>query len=378
MRNLIDSKKNILQARVYSNRFFYTNEFIGKVLLENNIKKLAQKLDSFLQDRNFSEKLPGMEEEALNPIIKKINDLLEEVKKSDDKLNQYKKSLKAQIAVRTEELKKEKESFEIAFREAQTASNSKSVFLANMNHELRTPLNAIINYSEMLQEDAEDEGLDNFIPDLEKIRSAGINLLTWVDEILDLSKIESGRAELKLESFDIVQLVRVAETFANKLVEKSGNRLLVEISEDLGEMQADKERTLRILTNLLDNANRSTQNETISIKVQREKVQEVDWVSFIVSDNGAGIDPKILEALFKDYVNADASVSSAYGGAALSLAISHRFSLIMGGNIFAESELGKGATFTLKLPAEMETHLEKPHVKRATDRLLSDIFNFRD
>ncbi len=346
--------------------------------MENNIKKLTQKLESFLNDRNFSEKLQNVEEEDLNPLIEQVNDLLEEIKKGEDKLNQYKKSLKAQIAVRTDELKKEKESFEIAFREAQTASNSKSVFLANMNHELRTPLNAIINYSEMLQEEAEDEGLDDFIPDLEKIRSAGKSLLSWVDEILDLSKIESGRAELKLESFDIEQLVRVAETSGKKLVGESGNQLEIVFSDGLGEMQADKERTLRILNNLVENANRSTQNGTIAIQVQRERVEDIEWISFIINDNGAGIDPKILEALFKDYVNADASISSCYGGTALSLAISHRFSLIMGGNIFAESELGKGSSFTLRLPAEMEAHLEKPHVKRATDRLLSDIFNFRD
>jgi signal transduction histidine kinase len=346
--------------------------------LENNIKKLTQKLESFLQEKNFSEKLQNVDDEDLNPLIGQVNDLLEEIKKGDDKLNQYKKSLKAQIAVRTDELKKEKESFEIAFREAQTASNSKSVFLANMNHELRTPLNAIINYSEMLQEEAEAEGLGDFIPDLEKIRSAGRNLLRWVDEILDLSKIESGRAELKLESFDIEQLVRVAETSGKKFMEESGNRLELAFSSGLGEMQADKERTLRILDNLIENANRSTQDGTIAIQVHRERVEDMEWVSFIVNDNGAGIDPKILEALFKDYVNADASVSSSYGGTALSLAISHRFSLIMGGNIFAESELGKGSSFTLRLPAEMEAHLEKPHVKRATDRLLSDIFNFRD
>jgi len=346
--------------------------------LENNIKKLTQKLEGLLQDRNFSEKLQNADDEDLNPLIGQINDLLEEIKRGDDKLNQYKKSLKAQIAVRTDELKKEKESLEIAFREAQTASNSKSVFLANMNHELRTPLNAIINYSEMLQEEAEDEGLDDFIPDLEKIRSAGKNLLSWVDEILDLSKIESGRAELNLESFDIEQLVRVAETSGKKIMDESGNRLEIVLSNDLGAMQADKERTLRILNNLVENADRSTQKGMITIQVQRERVEDMEWVSFIVTDNGAGIDPKILEALFKDYVNADASVSSSYGGTALSLAISHRFSLIMGGNIFADSELGKGSSFTLRLPAEMETHLEKPHVKRATDRLLSDIFNFRD
>ncbi len=345
--------------------------------MENNIKTLTEKLESFLKNRNFSEKLQNVEDETLNSLIESVNELLEEVKRGEDKLNQYKKSLKAQIVVRTEELKREKESLEIAFREAQTASNSKSVFLANMNHELRTPLNAIINYSEMLQEEAEDEGLDDFIPDLEKIRTAGKNLLNWVDEILDLSKIESGRAELKLESFDIEQLVRVSETAGRQLTESSGNSLEVILAENLGEMQADKERTLRILNNLIENADRSTQKGTIKVEVQREKVEDIDWVSFIISDNGAGIDPKILEALFKDYVNADASVSSSYGGTALSLAISHRFSLIMGGNIFAESELGKGSSFTLRLPAEMETHLEKPHVKRATDRLLSDIFNFR-
>ena len=345
--------------------------------MENHIQNLTKFLDEVLSERKFSDRLQVSNNQTLNPLTSLVNGLLEEIETRENKLNQYKRSMKAQIAVHTEELKKEKDALEIAYREAQTASNSKSVFLANMNHELRTPLNAIINYSEMLQEDAEDEGVEDFIPDLEKIRSAGKNLLSWVDEILDLSKIESGRAELKLESFDIVHLVMVVETAVKKTIEESGNQLKVSLPDGLGEMQADKERTLRVLINLLENANRSTTNGTISIQVQRETVEGMGWVSFTVEDDGAGIDPKILEALFKDYVNSDASVSSSYGGVALSLAISHRFSLIMGGNIFAESELGNGASFTVRLPAEMEVHLEKPHVKRATDRLLSDIFDFK-
>src|SRR5204863_5709558 len=148
-------------------------------------------------------------------------------------------------------------------RELEVASRHKSQFLANMSHELRTPLNAIIGYSEMLQEEAEDLGEERSLPDLQKINAAGQHLLGLIDDILDLSRIEAGRMDLHLETFEIGQLVHEVQAIVQPLVEKNGNRLIVECPDDLGEMRADQTKVRQALFNLLSNAAKFTDHGMI-------------------------------------------------------------------------------------------------------------------
>jgi len=338
---------------------------------------LAQALEAILARQDFSCRLEKTGDPEQDKIAGLINKLLVEIQGRDEKLLQNKKALKARIAAHTENLKKKNGELELALREAQTAGQSKSVFLANMSHELRTPLNAIIGYSEMLSEDAADEGYEALLPDLQKIHEAGKNLFGWVNEIVDLAKIESGRAELQIESVAVADLLQEVETAVRPALQRSGNRLRVRRPENIGSMMGDGRRIRRVLERLLDHADRATKQGTVSLEARRETVDGVDWIGFAVSDSGAGIDPKLLQNLFKDYTRADPAVSSAYGGVALGLAICHRFGLLMGGNISADSELGRGSTFTLRLPADMKTHLAKSHVIRGTNRLLSDILNLQ-
>src|SRR5262249_30471037 len=155
------------------------------------------------------------------------------------------------------------------YRALEDASRHKSQFLANMSHELRTPLNAIIGYSEMLQEEAEEIGEQAFIPDLQKVNAAGKHLLGLINDILDLSKIEAGRMDLFLETFEIRDLVRDVAAIVQPLVEKNGNALAVECPEDAGQMHADQTKVRQALFNLLSNAAKFTDHGTISLTVAR-------------------------------------------------------------------------------------------------------------
>jgi signal transduction histidine kinase len=230
----------------------------------------------------------------------------------------------------------------------EVASQHKSQFLANMSHELRTPLNAIIGYSEMLQEEAEDLGELTFLPDLQRINAAGRHLLGLINDILDLSKIEAGRMDLYVESFEVVQLVRDVEAIVQPLVEKNGSTLVVACPDDIGTMHADLTKVRQTLFNLLSNAAKFTDHGTITLSVQRESD---DWLTFAVADTGIGMTEAQLGRLFEAFSQAEASTRSKYGGTGLGLAISRHFCRVMGGDLTVESTYGQGSTFTVRLPA---------------------------
>jgi PAS domain S-box-containing protein len=235
---------------------------------------------------------------------------------------------------------------------AEAANRAKSEFLANMSHELRTPLNAIIGYSELLQEVAE-EGQPDFLPDLKKIQGAGKHLLGLINDILDLSKIEAGKMQLCLERFEIQRLIEEVVSTVQPLVRKNSNRLLVDCAEKLGTMQADLTKTRQVLFNLLSNAGKFTEQSIITLEVARQSLSSEDWIQFRVSDTGIGMTPEQTDKLFQAFSQADASTTRKYGGTGLGLAISRSFCQMMGGDIGVESTLGRGSTFTLRLPAEV-------------------------
>jgi CheY-like chemotaxis protein/anti-sigma regulatory factor (Ser/Thr protein kinase) len=237
---------------------------------------------------------------------------------------------------------------------AEAANRAKSAFLANMSHELRTPMNAIIGYSEMLAEDAEDEGYDEMIPDLQKINAAGKHLLALINDILDLSKIEAGRMDLYLERFELRTMLDEASATIAPLMSKNGNRLEMAVAEDLGTVRADLTKLRQALFNLLSNSAKFTENGTVTLAAERFSRDQNDWVRIAVTDSGIGIAADKIEHVFEEFSQADATTTREYGGTGLGLPISRRFCRMMGGDITATSELGSGSTFTIELPAHVD------------------------
>ena len=234
---------------------------------------------------------------------------------------------------------------------AEGANRAKSTFLANMSHELRTPLNAIIGYSEMLAEEARDSGNDEYVPDLEKIRRAGSHLLGLINSVLDLSKIEAGKMDLYLETFDLASMLGDVTATIQPLIQQKGNRLVIQTGDDLGDMHADVTKVRQTLFNLLSNASKFTEDGTITLKVEREMVDDVAWISFAVSDTGIGMNADQLGRLFQAFTQADVSTTRKYGGTGLGLVITRRFCQMMGGDITVDSTEGVGTTFAMRLPA---------------------------
>ena len=243
---------------------------------------------------------------------------------------------------------------------AEEANVAKSTFIANMSHELRTPLSAIIGYSEMLQEEMEDGAeVGDLAPDMRKIEGNARHLLGLINDVLDLSKVESGKMEVYAEEFDIAVAVQeVAET-VRTLVDKKANKLELVLAPDLGTMRSDLIKVRQILLNLLGNAAKFTEGGTITLTVSRERSQGSDErVALRVSDTGIGMTPEQVDKLFRRFQQADSSTTRKFGGTGLGLSLTKAFADLLGGAVEVASEHGRGSSFTVRLPSTYVASLE--------------------
>jgi signal transduction histidine kinase/DNA-binding NarL/FixJ family response regulator len=298
--------------------------------------------------------------DEIGRLIDGFNTMLSEIQQRDTAFHHANDELKTRTLqlegeiVHRKEMQKELLSAKLA---AEDANRAKSAFLANMSHELRTPLNAIIGYSEMLEEETHELGKVENIKDLQKIQGAGKHLLSLINDVLDLSKIEAGRMGLHLETFDISQMIEEMVTTLHPAISKNSNAIQVHLADDLGEMRADITKVRQILFNLLSNASKFTDHGTISVKVDKDTVENQDWIRFEVTDTGIGITEKQKGKLFQEFTQADVSIARKYGGTGLGLAISYRYVRLMKGRISVESEPGRGSVFTVYLPAVVTTEM---------------------
>ena len=265
-----------------------------------------------------------------------------------DRQRQENLRLRETVATRTAELLRLAEEQMALTERAEAANTAKSQFLANMSHELRTPLNAVIGYGEIIAEDAADDSLRQ---DAQRIISAGRHLLTLINDVLDLSKVDAGRVELESTRFDPVALVRDTMETVAPLAKARKVRLHLDVTAKLGHAETDAFRLKQCLLNLLSNAVKFSEGGDVTLRARRVVVDGRECLSFAVQDTGIGMSKEQISRLFQPFMQADASKTREYGGTGLGLVISRNYAQLMGGDIAVESELGAGATFTLRVPA---------------------------
>ena len=325
---------------------------------------------SFLADQ--------LEGEAQKLILEDIKKMTELAKEGDDAGNEeasvelmslaftrMSDEVNALISARTSEMETSRD-------EARDANAEKTRFFANMSHELRTPLNAILGYGEMLAEDCEDLGYDDLLPDLKKITSAGSHLLSLINNILDISKIEAGRMELYLTSFEIEGMVDTIKDVTGPLAAANDNGFKVNLEDALGSMTQDETKIRQCLTNFLSNGFKFTSNGTVTLDVDTFYEEDIEMIRFSVSDTGEGMSEEGLSKVFREYEQAERSTSAKHGGTGLGLPITKKLAEMMGGDVIVTSELGVGSVFTLYVPRECPQDYDDVEEGNTIDKLSED------
>jgi signal transduction histidine kinase len=327
----------------------------GKIIGFICVEYPTEQQECSLEDRIFIDSLANLVSLAIERF---------ERQKAEQALAHVKTELEIRVKKRTTELQEAVQQLRIemverlkvegilktALDQAQAASEAKSTFLANMSHELRTPLHAIIGFSDLLLEEVVDKKLYDLLPDVEKIHQSGHHLLTIINDILDLCKVEAGQMPLYLETFEIASFVHEVVTSLQPLADQNQNTVQICCKNNLDIMEGDITKIRQILYNLLSNALKFTQNGQVTITLNREDNGDLDWIFFEVTDTGIGISREQQKNLFQAFNQVDNSLTREYSGTGLGLAITHHYCKMLGGQISVSSQLGVGSKFTVYLP----------------------------
>lgn len=276
------------------------------------------------------------------------NNVMDNLSERDEELRHQKDILESEVSIRTQELVQARD-------EAVDASRHKSEFLANMSHELRTPLQAIMGYADIVREAMEDECLDEFVEDIDRVTHNATHLLTLINSILDLSKIEAGKMDLRLSPTRVADVVKRTEETVLPLMKQNRNELQIDIDDPGKIVELDETKLFQILLNLTSNAGKFTKNGIVAIKVRHSD----DVLGIAVQDTGIGMDKEHLKMIFDPFRQVDGSTTREFEGTGLGLSITRRFTEVMGGRINVKSEKGKGSAFTLRFPLPIKNSADK-------------------
>ncbi len=335
-------RRNAVIGLVCAVLFIFLLHFaINRVLAP--MTRLAQVMDRARQGDTAARAVPAGAIELVN-IAETYNRVMDNLADRDVRVMQQKDELESEVLLRTQELVQARD-------EAVDASRHKSEFLSNISHELRTPLQAILGYSDIMHEGLEDEGLLDLCKDVERITANANHLLSLINSILDLSKIEAGRIDINSSQVRISNVARQAQETILPLMQKNSNELLLDIDDAEELIEIDKTKLLQILLNLLSNAGKFTQLGEVTLTIR----QHAKELNIEVADTGIGMSQQHLNIIFDPFRQIDGSATREFQGTGLGLSITRRFCELMGGHISVTSEPGKGSTFSVRFPLPIRT-----------------------